>query len=283
MSQNQLTKIDNEAGSFLQKFGKSLEKYAMRDYDQPTFLKSAMLAIVSNEELVKCLSTEQGKLSIFHALRYASTTGLSLNPQEGKAALIAFAGRVQYQPMKNGLIDLAMESKKIETITVDHVCTNDEFRIIKTSDGDKFEFIPSLDERGKVKGFFSAIKFKTGISYVKYMTKQEVEEHRDKYSQYVYYKYDNKEKGIKKGDPIPDAPWNKSFIGMGEKTIIKKLLKSISIDISEDLTRELEQDDFYEVDFTVEPGTSADQVNDKLKEKEEKPKPQENDQQGDLL
>jgi phage RecT family recombinase len=264
--QNALTTIDNEAGNFLQKFGKSLEQYAVRKYDNDTFLKSAMIAIVSNNELANCLKTDPGKLSLFQALRFASTTGLSLNPQEGKAALIAFSGKVQYLTMKNGLIELALETGRVEHLMSDHVRVNDKFDIIKTSDGDKYEFSPALENRGAVRGFFATIKFKEGNTYLKWMSKVEVEEFRDKYSRYVYYSYDDKNGKFKKGDPIPDAPWNKSFIGMGEKTVMRKLLKSIHI--SEEFDKSISSDDFYEVDYKIEPGDSADDVNDKLKDKE---------------
>ena len=274
MSNNALTKTDNEAGAFLQKFGKSLEQYAIRKYDKSTFLKSAMLAIVSNDELKACLKTEEGKLSLFSALRYASVTGLSLNPQEGKAALIAYGNKVQYQPMKNGLIELALESGQIEFLTAEHVRMNDKFDIVKTSDGDKYEFSPALEDRGGIRGFFATIKFKSGTTYLKWMTKSEVEEHRDKYSSYV---------NDKNGNPIKNAPWNKSFVGMGEKTVMRKLLKSISI--SEDLDNAISADDFYEAEYTVEPdpGISADEAAEKLKDKKEQPKPAIAEQQGDLL
>jgi phage RecT family recombinase len=277
--QNAITKVDNEAGSFLQKFGKSLEQYAVRKYSRDTFLKSAMLAIVSNPDLVECLKTEPGKLSLFSALRYAATTGLSLNPQEGKAALIAYSGRVQYQTMKNGLIELSLESGKIENLIAEHVRINDQFRIVKTSDGDKFEFEPALDDRGGVRGFFAAIKFKDGLTYVKWMSKSEVEEVRDKYGKGVFYSYDDKHGKFKKGDRIPDSAWGKSFIGMGEKTVMRKLLKSISI--SEETDNLIANDDFYEVDFKIEPGIDAENVNKKLTKKKppSPPKPADNEKQ----
>lgn len=273
MTQNALTTIDNQAGQFLQKFGKSLEQYAIRKYDKNAFLKSAMLAIVSNENLAKCLETDQGKLSLFAAMRHASTTGLSLNPDEGKAALIPYGNQIRYQPMKNGLIELALQSGKIEYLISDNVRTNDDFGIIKTSDGDKFQFQPALEDRGGIRGFFAAIKFKDGSCYVKWMTKDEIEKIRDEYSQYVYYAYDDKNKKFKKGDPIPHAPWNKSFIGMGEKTVMRRLLSSISI--SEDTDKFIAANDFYEADYVInDPGTTADQAAEKLKAKEEQPKTQ---------
>ena len=73
---------DSLAGDFLKSFGKSLKDYAVRDYNQTSFLKSAMIAIADSKDLSECLNTDAGKRSLFSALRYAATTGLSLNPQE---------------------------------------------------------------------------------------------------------------------------------------------------------------------------------------------------------
>jgi recombination protein RecT len=275
MSNNALTKTDNEAGAFLQKFGKSLEQYAIRKYDKSTFLKSAMLAIVSNDNLAECLKTEQGKLSIFNSLRYASVTGLSLNPQEGKACLIAYNGQVSYQIMKNGMTELALETGQIQSIRSEYIKVNDTFKTKITANGDYYEFEPADTDRGGIRGFFAAIRFKDGYTTIKYMTKDEVEEIRDKYGKFVYDK--------KTGEKIKNSAWNKSFIGMGQKTVLKALLRSL--EISDDFDKMITSEDFYEVDFTVEPepGTSADEAAEKLKDKKEQPKQATPEQQGDLL
>jgi len=235
---------ENEIGAYLKASQKSLSVYASKNYNQDSFFKSAMLAIVENNNLSDCLKTSQGKASLFNALRYAASTGLSLNPQEGKACLIAFGGKVQYQIMKNGLLTLAMESGKISLITADAVRENDQFELKKTIDGDEYTFIPSLRERGDFLGFFSAIKFKNGDKCVCWMTKEEVEKHRDSYSAM----YKNK----------PDAsPWKKSFEGMGIKTVLKKLIRSLTI--SDDIDRVVGTDDMFE-NVEIKNGYSADDV-----------------------
>lgn len=246
-----LTTVDQTAGDFLKKFEKSLQNYAMRNYDHAAFLKSAMIAIVNNIELQKCLATEIGKESIFNALRYASATGLSLNPQEGKAALIAYNGQVKYQVMKNGLVELIMASGKVEYITADYIRENDEFVLLKSSDGDRYEFSPAMKDRGDVTGFFAALKLKSGTTHTKYMSKDEVEFIRDSYS------------SMYKAKPEL-SPWNKNFLGMGVKTVIKALLRTMTI--SDDLDNALGADDFYANKFDDDSGPStADATNKKLK------------------
>lgn len=250
---NAVATTDNLAGDFLKSNGKSLETYAIRKYDQTAFLKSAMICIVDNPTLAAAIKTDTGKKTLFNALRYAASTGLSLNPQEGKAALVAFGDKIQYQIMKNGMIDLAMDSGKIEFLTSDLVRQNDDFSISKSLSGDNFTFNPALKDRGPVIGFFAALKMVSGATLVKWMTVEEVEEFRDTYS--ALYK--------KK----PEAsPWYKSPNGMGLKTVMKALLRNVSISPAMDAA--IGTDDFMEADFTVEqdkPGATADEAADKLK------------------
>jgi phage RecT family recombinase len=226
-------------GQFLQHFGKSLKEYAIRKYDETAFLKSAMIAIVEKPELVEVLKTEQGKLSVYNALRYAATTGLSLNPAEGKSALIGFKGKdgnfkVSYQIMKNGMVDLALESGKVEFLSSDLVRQNDKFELKKSMQGDDYNFIPAMKDRGEVIGFFAALKLKSGATHVKWMTVEEINEMRDSYSATFKYNPEN-------------SPWSKSFNGMGLKTVMKALLRNISI--SPEIDNAVGADDFYETDF----------------------------------
>jgi len=245
---------DSLAGGFLKKFEKSLGDYAIRKYDRTAFLKSAMIAIADNTTLSECLKTEAGQRSLYNAMRYAATTGLSLNPQEGKAALIAYSGKIQYQVMKNGMVDLALESGKVEFITADYVRENDEFKITKSIDGDKYIFSPALKDRGNVLGFYAAMKMVSGATHVKWYTLEEVKAHREKYS---------------KSSQMPE-------IGYGVKTVMKAMLRSVSI--SEALERVIRQDDAIEAEFTVH-GATADTAAAAL----DKPKPEVKPEGGGLL
>lgn len=247
--------IDSAAAEYLKKFEPALKDYAIRQYSQPAFLKSAMLAIVDSPALAQVLATDAGKKSLFNALRYAATTGLSLNPQEGKAALIPRNGQVQYQIMKNGMVELALESGKVEFITADYVKSGDKFSLVKSVHGDSYEFRPALADRGEVIGYFAALKLKSGATHVKWFTAEEISAHRKKYSE---------------KSQMPD-------IGYGVKTVMKALLRSVSI--SAELDTAIGADDFMETSFRVEPGTSADDAVAALKQGKDDPEPD----QGSLL
>jgi phage RecT family recombinase len=229
-----------------------LETYAIREYNNQAFAKSAMIAIVSSDGLQECLTSDEGKASIVNALKMAAGTGLSLNPQNGQAALVPFNKKVnnkwvktaQYMVMKNGLIELALMSGKVEFITADTVREADDFTMSKTMNGDEYKFSPNRKARGEIDGFFAAVKMKDGTCHCKYMTQEEVTAHREEFSE-------------KTKMPVQ---------GYGEKTILKKLLNGVHIspDVDNAIGAENQRN---EVDITPPPekGTSPEDLNDKLK------------------
>lgn len=214
---NALMVVSKKARGILETWKGELSLLAQRDYNYDVWMRSVVLAIVESDMLTKCLNTQEGQISLIHALKYAAATGLSLNPQEGKCALVPYAGKISYQVMKNGLIDLALADPKVRNFRTLTVRENDNFSITQGMDGDEFNFSPDTRDRGEIIGFFAALKMENGPSFVKYMTREEVEKHRDKYS--AMWKSKNK----------ANSPWYNSFEGMGEKTIAKSLLRTTSI------------------------------------------------------
>jgi recombination protein RecT len=207
----------------LQEWTPRLEGYKLRKYDSNAFVRSAFLAIQTNENIVKAMQTKNGQASLYNAMCYAAATGLSLNPQEGKAALIAYGDKVDYQIMSNGLKEIALSAGKIIQVVSDVVKSKDDFKILKTSDGDKYQWSPALADRGEAIGYFCAIRLKSGINHVEYMTKHEVEEHRDKYAKRSAYD--------SSGKPRYGSAWWTSFDGMALKTVVKQILRRVSVGV----------------------------------------------------
>ena len=247
----------NELQIFIEKFQKPLQDYAIAKYKQKDFLASLKICIMESKPLQAAIKSPAGQASLFSALRYAATTGLSLNPQEGKAALIVYGDTIQYQVMKNGIIELAMKSGKVEFVTADIVHENDIFELEKTGQGDKYKFIPARKDRGNIDGYYSAVKMKSGVTHVMYSEKKEIEEHAKKYS------------SLFKVKPAA-SPWSHSFDGMALKTMLKKLFRNIVI--SPELTSAVSGDDEIETGnervINPEPGMSAAELSEKLDEPE---------------
>lgn len=256
MSNRAIAVSDQEAGNFLQGLSATLETYAVRTYNPTSFTKSAMIAIVSNDDLKECLNSQAGKESLTNTLKMAAGTGLSLNPMEMKAAIIPRNKKIgdkwvkvaTYQVMKGGMIELAHESGKVDFITSETVRSADEFAISKTMDGDQYNFSPARKARGDIDGFFAAVKMKDGKCHVRYMTLEETDAHRQKFSE-------------KTSMPVE---------GYGEKTVLKRLLKNLHISSDMDNATGADSHEPEERDITpvVEKGTSSDELTEKLEVKQ---------------
>lgn len=254
-------KSEPELEKWIDQVSNAIRAYS--NYADNKFFKSVMLAIIETKNLMECMKTLPGQISVYNSLKYAASTGLSLNPQEGKAALVCYKNKdgfsVNYQIMKNGIIQLAMNSGKVEFVSSDIVRENDKFEIIKTMSGDEYKFIPALKARGQLVGCYAACRLNDNTTHVKWMTTEEIKEHRDQYSAM----YKNK----------PDmSPWKKSFNGMGLKTVLKALFRNIYI--SDDISLAIGIDDNNESGniINVTPGFSASDLNEKMeKTKKESP------------
>jgi phage RecT family recombinase len=215
----------NKLRSWLNDSKRELAKVKKREYNQNEFLQTAMFQIEGSWQLQQCFNHEAGIASLYNALKLASISGLSLNPLDGEAALIAYKDSntnkytASYQKMKNGLIKIAMEDKGVTRIKSEVVRENDVFEITSTDEGDNYTFSPARKNRGEVDGYFACVTTSDGQNSIKYMTTEEILEHREKYA--PFYKDNRGEKR--------DAAWVKSFNGMAIKTVVKAALNNLHL------------------------------------------------------
>lgn len=241
--QNQLAINETNITNFLAEEQVRLSKFAARNYKEQEFFRSALLCISESDKLIKCLDSTEGKMSLYNSLKKAATTGLSLNPLDGKAALTPYEKKgkitVGYQIMKNGMIELAQDDGGIKALAADTVREHDVWDLTKSMGQDKYTHKPARKERGPIDGFYASVELSRGETHVSYMTVEEVEQHRDRYGQGL-----DKER----------SAWNTSFEGMAIKTVIKKLLRNLHI--SPILTAAVSMDDSEEskiIDMTPRP------------------------------
>lgn len=263
MPETQIAVTEKSVAEFVTAVLPNLKKYSVRSYDQEAWAKTAMLCIVNNPELMACLQTDAGKSSLYHALRFAAASGLSLNPQEGESALVAPGdGKVYWWKMKNGIVKLLLETGVVKSVYGDVIRENDKFRVTKSFRGDEYEHVPALKGRGNITGVYSAILEKDGTGHVYYMTREEVEEHKLKYG---------------KGLANPKMAWNTSWEGMAIKTAIK--LGADRLSLPKEIKAAIESEDLEDsipAEWKEVPGTkgaSAAEVEVKLAAQKEAEKP----------
>jgi len=239
----------------------SLKDFALTEFNQDRFFKTAVMAILETPALMECMQTPDGRASLYSAMKRAFSTGLSLNPQEGKAAIIAYKGKASYQIMKEGAIEILLNSGDIKSLMVEIVYENDKFNIEKSNDGDVYHFAPTRKNRGEVDGYFCAITDNDDISHVKYMTREECLEIRDGYS------------AMYKASPNT-SPWKNSEKGMCKKTVIKAAIRDLHISPKAKAIFSSEDVNFSEPEIkNITPekltGNTADDVANKLDSKKE--------------
>ncbi|WP_064615730.1 recombination protein RecT [Streptobacillus moniliformis] len=171
------------------------------------FIRIALTSIRQNPKLAKCEQT-----SLLGALMVSAQLGLEPGIL-GQAYLIPYGNQVQFQIGYKGLIELLRRSGQLSDIYAYPVYESDKFEITLGIKRD-IVHVPNFENRGKEIGYYAVAKLKDGAVSFEYMTKDEIEEHKNKFSK-------SKNSG----------PWQTDFTEMAKKTVIKKLLKYLPVSV----------------------------------------------------
>lgn len=201
------------------------------------FVRVALTAMTTNPKLASC-----SKQSLMGAMLNCSALGMTFNDSLGRAYLIPYGSDCQFQLSYKGLIELAYRSGNIDKIEAHAVHANDTFEV-EYGTNEHIKFIPKLNgDRGEVYCYFAMYKTKIGGTSFEVMTKAEAEEHKRKYSK----------------ASRPDTPWNTAFDEMAKKTVLKKLLKTCSLEPS--LAKAVNTDETVKSAIKVEDVVDTDSV-----------------------
>ncbi|WP_375318144.1 recombinase RecT [Spiroplasma endosymbiont of Virgichneumon dumeticola] len=172
--------------------------------------KSNVLAIKNNLGLVNAnLGT------ILESCYQATLLNLPLEKNFGYCWVVPFKGKAQFQMGYKGYIQLALRSQKYKEINVSDVRLG-EIKKIDRLKGIKFTWIQNELERLKapVIGYVAYFKLKNGYEKYLYMSKEEIENHFNTYSE----TYKKNKKFIVS-----------SFEAMALKTVLTQLLRKWGI------------------------------------------------------
>lgn len=185
---------------------------------------SALLNIYNSNSMLQNCEPR----SILGAAGLAATLNLSITPSLGQAYIVPFKGKATFQIGVRGLVQLAHRTGRYVALHAG-----------KVYEGELRGFNPfnGAPERGEkisdnVVGYIAYMQLNNGFEKWVYMTKAEIEEHAEKYSQ--SYGYDKKN-GRK------SSPWSTNFDAMASKTVLKKLLNTWGI-LSADMAEALQGD-----------------------------------------
>ena len=171
------------------------------------FLRIALTCLQKTPKLMDCTPE-----SFLGAVMTAAQLGLEPDGITGMAYLIPYAGKVNFQPGFQGLMELARRSGEISQIIPRSVREGDEFRYNYGVDKDELHHIEGEGEvPGAITHVYCIVRMKDGTSSFEVWPIARIEAHRHRYSE--------ASKGKK------DSPWETHFEAMAMKTLIIRALK----------------------------------------------------------
>lgn len=202
------TKKPRTVVDLVQSMQKQFEIALPKHINSERFVRIAITTIRQNPKLAKC-----SQESLLGALMTSAQLGLEPG-MLGQAYLIPYKDNVQFQIGYKGMIELLRRSGQLSDIYACEIRKNDDFQITLGLHRDIKHNINFNEDRGEVVGYYAVAVLKDGANSFEFMTKKQVEEHRDKFS--------------KKPN---DGPWKNDFDEMAKKTVIKKLLKYLPVSV----------------------------------------------------
>lgn len=197
-------------------------------------IRVALSAVSGNNLLMQCRP-----ISLAACIVQSSILGLEPNSLLGEAYLIPFwNGKVkaydcQLMPGYLGLVKLARNSGQLAMIDAQPVYSNDEFSFSKGSDTYWIHTWGRTGDRGELQGYWAGYVLKDGSKNFEYMTVEQIEIHRDKFSKGAY---------DKNGDL--QGPWKLAPDWMYRKTVLRQLIKLMpkSVELANALALDERQD-----------------------------------------
>ena len=229
------TATDAGAGN-VKKFFESqkgmLKQVLPKHLDPDRMLRIALGAMRTTPKLMNCTVE-----SLLGAAVQCSMLGLEPNTPMGHIYLIPFDKRerignewrttkteVQIIMGYKGMLDLARRSGQIISIGAHEVCENDEFDYAYGLD-ERLHHKPALGDRGEVIAFYAVAKLVGGGHAFEVMSRQQVDQIRDKSAEKNRAKRDNQ------GNFIITGPWADHYVEMGRKTVTRRLFKWLPMSI----------------------------------------------------
>lgn len=185
------------------------------------FITSVLQIASSNTMLKKC-----DPKSIFGAAMQAATMNLPINNNLGFAYIVPYKNSAQFQIGYKGFIQLAQRSGAFKTINSLAVYKGQ--LVSQNPMTNEYEFDWNIEPEGEPIGYVAYFKLLNGFEAISYMSKLQLENHANKYSQ-----------SYKKGFGV----WKDNFEAMAKKTVLKLLLSRYApLNIDDQLAKAVQID-----------------------------------------
>lgn len=210
----------SQAATYVQSVMQTMAKTAGNDIKNPASIFNGVLARLNMPEATKLreiIRTQEGLTSLVLAVQKAYSLRLSLALDLWH--LVPYGNKVTFQLGKEAYRKFAYDSKWVKSIIEKAVYEHDEFewdyaenRVLVHQPTKESE--NEFGDPNHWRGSYCVIALKTGGYIGIYMTKSQIEKHRDKYSQMAARNFDK-------------SQWNRNPIQMGNKTVLIAACKMV--------------------------------------------------------
>lgn len=201
------------------RMGPEIQKALPKHMDADRLARISLTVIRQTPQLLEC-----SPVSLMAAVMQSAQLGLEPGLL-GHCYIIPYKKEATFQMGYKGMIDLCRRSGDFQSIYAHEVHENDEFDYCYGLHKD-LKHKPAMQDRGNVTGYYACYHLKDGGYDFLFMSKQDVEFHRNRYSP-------SWQKGF--------SPWATEFDEMAKKTVIKKLLKYAPVSI--EMQKQIAQDE----------------------------------------
>jgi len=204
---------------------KRIKEAIPRHLTPERLIRTVVAAVLQNEKLLECTQP-----SLLTAVMGCAQLGLAPEPFLGQAYILPFKNKntghteATLIPGYRGYISLARRSGELQSVSSQVVYSNDHFKLMYGTD-EKLEHVPASGDRGEAIGSYVVFHYKDGGYSFDYMTKQDIEEVRQKFSR----------------QPEGRA-WKESWEEMAKKTVIRRHVKIAPLSV-EDIPRAAAMED----------------------------------------
>lgn len=238
-------------GQYIEKQKPAILSALPRNVDVDRFTRIVLTTIRLNPTLASC-----NPMSVLAAVMQSAQLGLEPGSGLGEAYIIPYKGEATFQMGYRGLTKLAHNSGDVSMVEARAVFEGDTFDVQLGTD----PFIKHVPAKTadrtwpELTHVYAVWTMKDGTKLFDWMTREEVEKHRDRYS-----------KGLKRRDGRPsDSPWNDELgaVEMAKKTIVIRSAKMVPL--SAETARAFASDGVVRHELTAEmalvPDHTAEQV-----------------------
>ena len=187
-----------------------------RDFNVTRFVNNSLALLNGNEVLIKYMK-QYGTDPIKAGLLRGAYLGLDF--MNGEAYLVPYGSALNFMPSYKGMVKLCMKyaTRPINTIYAKVVKEGDEFIEEIVNGQPSITFRPKPFNNGNMIGCFAVCLYKDGGMVYEVMSAEDVAQCR-------------------KSSKAQNSPaWSKFGLEMAKKTVLRRLAKSISIDMDENV------------------------------------------------